>query len=231
MTQCSAQNAVETSCNLWASIGCFIYDYQTLIAGLLAIAAALYAGAPVWRQLKDSNLQTRILHRETLASLLREAEERYARVAKALDGPFSDLDMLTSGQDGEPIEIGEHDAFGMEQKIRGCLDWYLITLKGKESELIEKAKSDFAAAFDQLTETLNDVHWPAHNDQSGEDYAIPQDEWEAILQKSTDAKTLASSRVHEARTAFRALKTAQGQWIESLRSQIARLDLGIADHQ
>ena len=51
---------------IWAGAGTFIYNYQTLIAGVLAIGAAWYAGAPVWRQLKDSNLQTRIMHRETL---------------------------------------------------------------------------------------------------------------------------------------------------------------------
>ena len=73
---------------LWVGAGTFIYQYQTLVTGILAIGAAWYAGAPVWRQLKDSNLQTSIMHRETLAIRQREAEERAARVAKAIDGPL-----------------------------------------------------------------------------------------------------------------------------------------------
>src|SRR5687767_10483627 len=104
---------------LWAGAGTFIYNYQTLITGVLAIGAAWYAGAPVWRQLKDSNLQTRILHREALTIRLREAEERADRVAKAIDDPLWEAQDLTSDPAGEPLEIDEHDAFKLEQMIEG----------------------------------------------------------------------------------------------------------------
>lgn len=44
------------------SFGCFIYDFQTLLIGAAAIIVAIVFGIPVWRQLKDTNLQTRISH-------------------------------------------------------------------------------------------------------------------------------------------------------------------------
>ena len=97
------------------AVGHWIYDFQTLITGAAAIGAAWYAGAPVWRQLKDSNLQTRIMHRETLSMRLREAEERAARVAKAIDEPLWQAQRVTSDPAGDPVEIGEHDAHGVEQ--------------------------------------------------------------------------------------------------------------------
>lgn len=35
-----------------------------LLSGAAAIIVAIVAGIPVWRQLRDTNLQTRISHRE-----------------------------------------------------------------------------------------------------------------------------------------------------------------------
>lgn len=64
-----------------ARMGCLVYDFQTLLTGLVALGVAVVAGIPVWRQLKDTNLQTRISHRETLANLLRDTLQRYANVS------------------------------------------------------------------------------------------------------------------------------------------------------
>ena len=213
---------------IWAGAGTFIYNYQTLIAGVLAIGAAWYAGAPVWRQLKDSNLQTRIMHRETLAIRLREAEERAVRVAKAIDDPLWKAQDVTSGPAGEPLEITEHDAHGVEQMIIGRLDWYLITLEGTEDAAVEEAKAALKAALKDLTDTLSDVHWPAHNDQSGEDYSMTDEEWAEVLQKAEDGKKLATAKISAAWKANRALKGAQQASIDGLRRQIAALDQSIA---
>lgn len=213
---------------LWAEAGTFIYNYQTLITGILAIGAALYAGAPVWRQLKDSNLQTRIMHRETLAIRLREAEERAARVAKAIDDPLWKAQDVTSDPAGEPLEIGEHDAHGVEQMILGRLDWYLDTLEGTEDAPVEEAKTALKVALKDLTDTLSNVHWPAHNDQSGEDYSMSDEKWAEVLQRAEDGKKLATAKVIAAWKANRALKDAQQASIDGLRRQIAALDQSIS---
>jgi len=212
------------------AVGHWIYDFQTLITGAAAIGAAWYAGAPVWRQLKDSNLQTRIMHRETLAVRLREAEERGARVAKAIDEPLWQAQSVTSDPEGDPIEIGEHDAHGVEQMILGRLDWYLVTLSDTEDARIEQAKTTLKAALDALTDTLADVHWPAHNDQSGEDYSMTDEQWAEVLQKAKDGKLLASVKVSAAWKANRALKAAQKTVADELRKQIAQLDQNITQN-
>lgn len=213
---------------LLAGAGNFIYNYQTLITGAAAICAAWYAGAPVWRQLKDSNLQTRIMHRETLAARLREAEERAARVAKAIDDPLWKAHDVTSDPVGEPVEIGEHDAHGVEQMILGTLDWYLVTLQGTEDAQVEDAKAALQAALKDLADTLSDVHWPAHNDQSGDDYSMTDEEWAEVLRRAKEGKTAATEKVSAARKANRVLKDAQQASIDGLRRQIAALDQSIA---
>lgn len=210
------------------AVGHWIYDFQPLITGAAAIGAAWYAGAPVWRQLKDSNLQTRIMHRETLAIRLREAEERAARVAKSIDDPLWQAQRVTIDPAGEPVEIGEHDAHGIEQMIHGALDWYLVTLEGTEDASVEAAKAELKVSLKDLTGTLSDVHWPAHNDQSGEDYSMTDEEWAEVLRKAGDGKVQAADKVSAAWKANRALKDAQQATIDRLRKDIAALDQSIA---
>lgn len=101
---------------------CGVYDFQTLITGVLAIMVAIAAGIPVWRQLKDTNLQTRISHRGTLAELLRDALRRYVRVDASISEALSTASRVTSDPLGEPIEIDPHDAHHMEQIFSGVLD-------------------------------------------------------------------------------------------------------------
>jgi hypothetical protein len=119
-------NCGQASHCILTTVGCFIYDFQTLLTGASAIFVAVVAGIPVWRQLKDTNLQTRISHRETLATLMRDALARYAKVDKGISEPLSTADGATSHPDGEPVEIDPHDAHHLEQMFNGVLDWYLV---------------------------------------------------------------------------------------------------------
>lgn len=205
-----------------------IYDFQTLITGVLAICAAWYAATPVWRQLKDSNLQTTIMYRETLAQRLREAVERAARVAQAIDGPLMEAGRLTNEPWGEPIEIDEHTAFHLEQTIGKQLDWYLVTLIDTEERRIEDAKKQLKTAIDDLIETLNAIHWPAHNDQHDEDYSFSDEEWRDILSKSEESRSLASVKVSTVQQAYAALRGAQRLYLQELRQKIGQLDQRIA---
>lgn len=205
-----------------------IYDFQTLITGVLAICAAWYAATPVWRQLKDSNLQTIIMYRETLAVRMREAEERATRVAQAIDGPLMEAGRLTHEPWDEPVEIDEHTAYHLEHSISNQLDWYLVTLIATEDKRVEDAKKALKTALDSLTETLNAIHWPAHNDQHDEFHSFSDEKWCQILRKAEESKSLASAKVNIACEANEALKEAQRLIIQELREKIGQLDLRIA---
>jgi hypothetical protein len=223
---------VETICSQGSlcalrSFFCFVYDFQTLITGLLAIAVGIFAGIPIWRQLRDTNLQTRISHRETLATLLRDALRRYEKVDQSLREPLSVAVRVTYGPDGEPIEINPHDAHYLEQAFHDALDWYLIVLAGTEHADIEDCKAELKASLGQLSNTLGDAHWADHNEQQDEDHDIPDDEWAKILARSAEAKIEAADRVNDVQTAYGALQAAQQAWVRSLRAQIAKLDLQI----
>ncbi|GHC97278.1 type II secretion system protein [Novosphingobium pokkalii] len=223
MTICS-----QASHCILSRSGCFIYDFQTLLTGIVAIGVAVVAGIPVWRQLKDSNLQARISHRETLANLLRDALQRYAQVDKAIREPMSVADRVTRDPIGEPVGIDPHDAHHVETMLHGVLDWYLVTLKDTEHSEIEAAKAALKPVLDRVVATLGEAHWAGHNDQHDEDHDYSDEAWAEIEARCAAARVEAGERVAEAERALGVLRGAQQQWIQSLRSQIARLDLQIA---
>lgn len=207
---------------------CFVYDFQTLLVGAAAIIVAIVAGIPVWQQLRDTNLQTRISHRETLANLLRDALRRYEKVDQSIREPLSFASRATSDPEGEAIEIGAEDANYIEQMLHGVLDWYLVVLADTEHSDIETRKAALKTALVKLGETLNDAHWADHNDQQQEDVRIPDDEWAKIVARCAEAKIEAAERVSQVESAYRHLRKAQEAWTHSLRGQIAKLDLQIA---
>ena len=224
---------METICNqtgqcALTSFFCFVYDFQTLLTGAIAIIVAIIAGIPVWRQLRDSNLQTRISHRETLANLLRDALRRYEKVDQSIREPLSVASRATSDPEGEAIEIDAEDAHHIEQMLHGVLDWYLVVLADTEHSDIETPKAALKIALAKLGDTLNDAHWADHNDQQQEDVFIPDDEWARIVARCAEAKIEASERVSQVESDYRRLREAQEGWIQSLRGQIAKLDLQIA---
>ncbi|MFN7398061.1 MAG: hypothetical protein ACK5SX_03120 [Sandaracinobacter sp.] len=116
----------------------------------------------------------------------------------------------------------------MEQMFHGRLDWYLVKMRDTEDAQIEKAKVALKSSLDSLTETLADVHWPAHNDQSGEDYVLTDEQWADILRKAEEGKALASEKVSAVWRDNQDLVAAQEAWMNSLSRKIAQLDLSIA---
>ncbi|MDE2320171.1 MAG: hypothetical protein KGK02_10825 [Rhodospirillales bacterium] len=210
------------------SLFCFIYDFQTLLTGIVAIVVAIFAGIPVWRQLKDTNLQTCISHRETLANLLRDALQRFQRVDQSIREPLSMASRATSDPEGKSITIGSREAHHLDQMFHGVLDWYLVVLANTEHDDIEVRKSALRSALGTLANTLNDAHWADHNEQQDENHDIPDDEWARIVARCATAKIEASQRVREVQVAYAALCAAQEKWDRSLRGQIAKLDLQIS---
>lgn len=221
----------QAGSNAFTGIGCFIYDFQTRLTGLAAIIVAIFAGVPVWRQLKDTNLQTRISHRETLANLLRDALDRYEKVDRSIREPLSLASRLTSDFEGGAFPIDTEDAHHLEQAFSGILDWYLVVLEATEEPDIEARKAGLKAALKTLLATLLDAHLADHNDQQQDDQRIPDDEWASIVTRCAEAKIEAATRVTQVEAAYRDLRAAQRARVQSLRTQIAKLDLRISSPQ
>lgn len=201
-----------------------IYDFQTLLTGALAIGVAIIAGVPVWRQLKDSNLQTRISHRETLITLLRDTLSRNSKVKNDIREPMIKARRATTDHCGDPIEIHPEDAHSLEMDFRKALDWYLVSQADTDDHNVEIHKLKLKISIDKLIETLSDAHYVHSNDQSDEYRSYTNGEWAEKCAQSERAKLEASERVGEVAASYRSLEEAQKLWIRALRKRIAELD-------
>lgn len=212
-----------------ASIGCFVYDYQTLIGSILALIAAFIALKPVWTQLKLTALQTNIAHHETLKSLLAKAEERRSLVERTLV-PLGNRVSAETFDDGEceAVDLQPDLAFSIEQEISSALSKCEAGLFIDETPKMEELKNALFASYRHLMETLSYVHFPVSTDQVGEDYSIPDEEWQEFLQRAVDAQVELPKASAAANRAYAALRVEQNQWIEKLRKRIAKLEIAIA---
>lgn len=143
--------------------------------------------------------------------------------------PLYEMNRQTTDWIGEPTKIAPPVAHYLEGQISGCLNWYLLDLANTEVPAIENSKEVLKAALGGLTETLSDIHWPEHNDQSGDDYSLTDEQWAEIQRRSVEGETLAATKIKAVTTAYAALVDAHSQWTASLRGKIAELDLSIAN--
>lgn len=208
-------------------VGCG-HSYQSLIAGILAIIAALVAALPVWRQLKETKIQTSISQRETLSLRLTETIDRFERVKEEMNKTMQILMRATFGPDGDPMEINDHDAHGLHLTVAGKLNWYLENLRDTEAHEIEIAKAKLIRARKQLEKTLDAAYWPAANGRSGEDYSLSDEEWRDVQEKAKRAKVQAADKASAFAGAWRELRDVQTDWVGKTRKRIAVLDAAIS---
>jgi hypothetical protein len=204
-------------------VGC-VYSYQTLIAGILAILAAYFAARPVWRQVKDTSVQTMINQRETLFDRLNEAIDRFQRVGKEMDKTVSILMNATWDPAGDPVKINDNTAHGLHSTVAGKLNWYLEILRETEAHEIEVAKAQLHHVRKELENTLATAYWPAANDQSGEDYSLTNEQWQKLLEDAEHAKTEVSQQASAFASAWYELRNAQSNWEVKTRQKIASFD-------
>ena len=218
-------NTPQSGLGLFA--GC-VYSYQTLIAGVLAILAAYFAARPVWRQVKDTSLQTKINQRETLSNRMNEAIDRFERVKKDMDEPLGKLMHATWDHAGEPYEIDDNTAYNLHMTVAGKLNWYLETLRETEAHEIEVAKARLHQVRKELENTLDAAYWPASHDQSDEDYSLTDDQWQEALEKARHAKVEAAQKAAAFSSAWRELREVQSNWVNKTRQRIGLLDNAIS---
>lgn len=171
-----------------SELGEFIRDYQTLIAGLLAILAAFITARPVWRQLRSMSIQTNTVYREFLDDRLRALQARHRWLDERLGSFATDVGQRMHEMREVEGRLNIHWVFERDQ-----ITWSLITeleadrAERHDPDAIAATLDEVLGALRELQETLNDIHWPEHNEQSDEDYSFSDEEWAAILQRSQDA--------------------------------------------
>lgn len=200
-------------------LGQLIYNYQTLIAGGVAIVAAYIAARPVWHQLKLNQTQANGVLRDMLIDREADLKKARASVAEKIGRQLNDLDS-DIGFDAPPQKLTAEEAFNHDLGISHALSWLRTEYPWRDSGSVDAARNGLIEKLEDLLNTLNEIHGPDHTEQVTEDYAISDEEWEKFVARSETAKDEVPDRLSEAQRAHREFLTS----IETERNAIeARL--------
>lgn len=137
-------------------IWCFIHENQSLVAGGLALLAAIIAARPVWRQLRSLNRQVEIQSLQLIEAqidfLQRTRGEIDGRCSKIWqEATFAQYNGSYPWEDEDREEIDPHAAHSIE-KMAHDLETYAYRLSSQH-----RLPSSCDKALDQLKEAANSV--------------------------------------------------------------------------
>jgi HAMP domain-containing protein len=210
----------------------FLKDYQTLIGAGIALVAAWVAARPVWRQLLQMNVETNSIFREFLAGKIRSTTARQAWLRGLLQG--YEIPTLSRIYEVEEFGLGEFDAhwaFDRDQEAERLLDKLrTYQRERRDPEGIRTELATVVIRLEALQTTLDDIHRPEHTDQHDEDRSISDDDWAALLQRGTDAKTEISGLASSFSRATRRLEASFEAELASLRDRLQTVENALLDH-
>lgn len=206
-------------------LGSFIKDFQTLIAGLLAIGAAWMTARPVWRQLDRMSVQTGTMYREFLAERLKALLVRrkwlFERISPFQQEVNQRLYEMREFENGLNI----HWVFERSQiasSLRRELEAYRAT--SRDPAEMTEALDKLIIALKALEDDLYDIHRPTTTDQSGEDYAYTDEQWAEIGRKAKEADSALDGLLSGFNAASRKLGDAVDLEVSHLRDRLKETD-------
>lgn len=138
----------------------FIKDYQSLLAGLMALLAAGIALRPVYKQLHVNQVQTAIAARELLFGRTRTIEHRRKVAAHAIRTITSDfMARLYQGDpEGEP-DIDINWAFESDQIVGQVIEEFQLQQSSMgDREAIDEKRTQLIQVATELRNCLTDIH-------------------------------------------------------------------------
>ena len=203
----------------------FIYDYQTIIAGAGAIGAAYIAARPVYSQLGLLRTQSNGVHREMLLQRQHEIVQAHA----ALDENVSEKLRQLSGQfywddsDGGN-DFTEQMAHHYDGSVSAATYWVRQSYHWRDNPTAEPLKEELLKNLDSLTSILQDIHYPAHHEQHGEDYSMSDEDYATFCKRGETAKSEVYPALKIAQTTLQKYQSCLKSEQAVLVSELKKLD-------
>lgn len=205
----------------------FLYEWQSFLAGLLAIVAAILAAKPVWGQLKVLRVQTAAAARDTLNKNLQEIEERRKASEEAWQGMVSDFMRVLLPHDYaqepniHPEWAWQADSFVF--RVKGILSAH----QGRriDSAAVEEARKKLIDSIEKLSDCLNTINSETALDVGlYDDEGISEEDVASIIAESGVAKKELLSRIQAVRESGSNMNHAFNEEIKALLIQIRQMD-------
>ncbi len=204
-----------------------LYDWQTLITGVLALVAAIVAAWPVWRQLRSLKVQSAVMQRETLVMRITSIEARRAETRQKMRRITTEfMARLHPYDDGEgPPDINLVWAFEAEKSADEAVA--MLTAHQETSldgELIDVERKAAIRQAKKLSECLSEIHTPYSSDLEGPDWNLTKNEVARVTEDAERAERNLVDRISGAGKSADDLDAAFGTSLDQLRGRIRRID-------
>lgn len=168
----------------------FLYNWQTLLTGILALGAAIWALRPVYGQLILARAQNDAVLRERVGEMIVQLDAHSAEPGEVLSKrmtemhtglhhfEFRDKDYKFDEWCGE--QHSEFMSAGYE--LKG------LFARSHEVDAIEARKAELLAAISSLSGVLWDVHAPDYFDRDPEECSWSDEELKAAISRSIEAR-------------------------------------------
>lgn len=209
-------------------IGQIIYDYQTLIAGAGAIAAAIIAVRPVYGQLDLMRTQSNAVLKDMLIQRQADLEQAAAAVQKHVSERLDNLDGEYPWYDeNENVLLSEVQAHHYDQHISGAMRWIRQKYSWRDNPVMDGKKLLLVSALEELVEKLGHIYFTASHQQHDEDHSISDEEWERLDKRGEDAKLEVYPALLAAKNALAAYLHANQHERDVIDGQLRKLDRGL----
>ncbi len=208
----------------------FVYDYQSLVAGGLALLAALVALLPVYDQVGLARVQSAIMTRQILGRRVLETEARQHAAKQSLAAiTTAFLQAIYPGDPDGEAEIDVNWAFGAwqltDQTVRDLSREQTTRMDPKS---VNTARALVLEAARKLAGCLDDIHEPHSRDYDDPELGLTDEQAKAAeadaLRASKAAETELPRLISSTRKASDGLDGAYISVIDAIRRRIRDLD-------
>lgn len=216
---------VANSAGLFRPKG-FVDQFQTLIGAGVALAAALIAVVPVWRQLDRLGTQTNISLRETLGERLRALRARQASVTQPLEKVQGGIATQIYVMIEEEMDRVDPEWAFAHQQAAELAQGRLAEIRREWHDPADIPAAMDAAdkALDQLRDTLDAISLPERVDRFDEELEISDADWEEMLREAVEARQVLPRVSNDFDRAVDAVNVAFETEVQSLLRRLHNLD-------
>lgn len=211
---------------LWTALDgavSFLENWQTIIAGGIAIIAARMTVKPVWKQLALMQTQSNAVLRDMLMDRQTEVEQAMASLKEHVSKPAQKFAVFFNWMN-EGDRISEEDAHGHFHIFAVCLRWLRIQYRWRDSAAVEIAKASLEEKLDKLTDLLNEITAPLTTDQHDEERSISDEDWAAFVARGEEAKGEVEEANFEVITAANNMIQVMGGEIDMIKNRLKKID-------
>jgi hypothetical protein len=171
-----------------------IKDYQSLLAGIMALCTAIYALRPVYKQLHVSQIQTAVASRELLFGRVKTISHRRRIVDAAIRSITTEFTarLYQNDPEGEP-DINIEWAFGADQIVGQVIQEFERQQSGMgDRETIEDTRAQVIRSATALQQCLTAIH-----QYHTYDFDDPENGWSEEKSNAERARAKAASEAAE----------------------------------